>query len=117
MVKILVVDDSTTDRKLIVGALEGYTVLEATNGDEAIDRVRQSRPNLIILDVVMPGKSGFQTCRELRKMPEAAQTPIVMLTTKHQPTDQEWGLRQGANAYLTKPFTDEDLLQTVRRYL
>lgn len=117
MAKILVVDDSATDRRVIASALEGYTVLEAANGDEAIERVRQDKPHLIILDVVMPGKNGFQVCRELRKMPEVKDVPIVMLTTKKQPTDRDWGLKQGATEYLTKPFTDEELLKVVGAYV
>jgi len=117
MAKILVVDDSAVDRRLVASALEGHTVLEAANGDEALGKARQIKPSLIIMDVVMPGKNGFQVCRELRKIPETEHTPIIMLTTKSQPTDKEWGMRQGATEYLTKPFTDGELVEVVRRYV
>ena len=117
MARILVVDDSITDRRLIAGALEKHTVIEATNGDEAIAKVGQTKPDLIIMDVVMPGKNGFQTVREIRRIPGASELPIIMLTTKNQPTDKEWSLRQGATEYLTKPFRDDDLQKIVDHYL
>lgn len=117
MATILVVDDSTTDRELVASALEGHTVIEAMSGEEGIGKVREFHPDLVIMDVVMPGKNGFQTCRELRKTPEGATIPIIMLTSKNQRTDREWGMRQGASDYLTKPFADEDLVGMVSRYL
>jgi twitching motility two-component system response regulator PilH len=117
MAKILVVDDSRTDRRLIADALVGHTVIEASDGDEGIEKARTHCPNLIILDVVMPKKNGFQACRELRRMAETATTPIIVLTTKDQPTDRDWAMRQGASEYLTKPFSDEDLMAIVRSYL
>ena len=117
MASILVVDDSVTDRRLIVSALAGHTVVEAASGDEGVERAARFKPDLIIMDVVMPGKNGFQACREIRKHPDTKDIPIIVLTTKDQPTDREWALRQGATEYLTKPFTDEALAELVSQHV
>jgi len=117
MATILVIDDSRTDRRLIAQALAAHTILEAADGDNGMATARQAHPDLIILDVVMPRKNGFQICRELRRGSETAGIPIIILTTKDQPTDREWALRQGASAYMSKPFTDEELLSLVGRYV
>jgi twitching motility two-component system response regulator PilH len=113
MARILVCDDSSTDRKLVAAALEEHTIIEAASGEEAIEIAKQLRPDLVILDVIMPGKNGFQTCRELRRMSETSSVPIIILTTKHQPTDKDWAMRQGATGYIVKPFSDADLLAAV----
>jgi twitching motility two-component system response regulator PilH len=117
MSKILVVDDSSTDRRLVASALSEHTVYEARNGDEGIAMARDKQPDLIIMDVVMPGKNGYQACRELKKLDETKNIPVIMYTSKSLPTDIEWGKRQGADEYLTKPFGDAELLDIVSRYL
>ena len=117
MASILVVDDSVTDRRLIANALVEHTVVEAASGDEGVEKAQRFKPDLIIMDVVMPGKNGFQACREIRKQPATKDIPIIMLTTKDQPTDKEWALRQGASEYLTKPFTDEALTRLVAQHI
>ena len=113
--KILAVDDSRTDLETITNTLEakGYDVIRATNGDEAIMQATTQHPDLIVLDVVMPGKDGFQTCRELKKKEETKDIKIVMLTTKDAPTDEYWGKKQGADEYLTKPFNPDGLASIV----
>ena len=117
MAKILLVDDSITERTVVATALRGHDILEASNGDEGISMATKHIPDLILLDVVMPGKSGFQTCRELRRSPETESIPVIMLTSKDQDTDKQWGLRQGASEYLTKPFKNEELLKVVSQFL
>ncbi len=117
MARILVIDDSNTDRALMKGILEGHEVLEATNGDEGFAMAVEHSPELVFLDVVMPGRNGFQICRDLRREPSMADVPIIMLTSKNQQTDKEWGMRQGATEYLTKPYEDDDVLNIVKQYL
>lgn len=117
MAKILVIDDSNTDRALMKGILDGHEVLEATNGDEGFTMAVENHPELVFLDVVMPGRNGFQICRDLRRESAMADVPIIMLTSKNQQTDKEWGMRQGATEYLTKPYSDDDVLSIVKQYL
>lgn len=116
---VLVVDDSPTEAKLVVNLLQkkGCHVLTAANGEEALAKAGRDKPSLIILDVVMPGKNGFQTCRELKSSPETQQIPVVLLTSKKQDSDKFWGFRQGADGYLTKPFSDEALWEQIEKLI
>jgi len=117
--KILVVDDSRTDLEMITNVLEskGYDVIRATNGDEAIMQATTQHPDLIILDVVMPGKDGFQTCRQLKKDENTKDIIIVLLTSKDGKTDEYWGRKQGADDYITKPFIPEELVMSISRFI
>jgi DNA-binding response OmpR family regulator len=117
--KILVVDDSATDAAAVSSSLRsaGYTTITARSGEEALTLLEQQRPDLVILDVIMPGKSGFQVCREIKRDARWADVPVVMLTSKNQEADRYWGLRQGASEYLTKPFQPAELVATVRRFV
>jgi twitching motility two-component system response regulator PilH len=117
--KILVVDDSPTDRRLVAEPLQskGYVVLTANDGEEALDKASRERPNLIVLDVILPKKNGFQVCRQLKASPDTKDIKILMLSSKSQDSDKFWGLKQGADGYLTKPFADEDLLANVDQLL
>ena len=117
--KVLVVDDSPTDLHLITGYLlnNGYTAMSASTGEEALEKVNADKPDLILMDVVMPGLNGFQATRQLTKGADTAHIPIVIVTTKDQETDRVWGKRQGAKDYLTKPVDEDVLLQTVDRML
>lgn len=113
--KILVVDDSATARYFLADLLskKGYTVITATNGEEAYAKTRAERPSLILMDVVMPGQSGFQVTRALARDPETQSIPVVLCTSKANETDRIWGLRQGAREYLTKPVVPEELLAKI----
>ena len=118
--KILIVDDSPTLCLLMARALQraGYEVTTAPNGQEGLRKALKERPNCIVLDVVLPGgMSGFGLCRQLRALDPQRQVSIVMVSTKNSTLDQNWGLRQGADRYLPKPFTDEMLVRAVDEVL
>jgi twitching motility two-component system response regulator PilH len=116
---ILVVDDSPTEMRLVTGVLQGHghRIITATDGDQALEVARREQPGLVVLDVIMPGKNGFQVCRALKTAPETAKIPVILLTSKNQESDKFWGLKQGADEYLTKPFADTELAAAVARYL
>lgn len=113
--KVLVVDDSRTEQAYLTGLLQkrGLQVRIAANADEAFERLSEEKPDLILMDVVMPGKNGFQITRQITKDPQYENIPVIMCTSKNQTTDRVWGLRQGASGYLTKPITPEDLHATI----
>ena len=115
MATVLVVDDSTSDRKAIVNALKagGYTVYEADNGDDGVQEAINKVPDCVIMDVIMPGQNGFNATRKITKNETTSHIPVLILTTKDQESDRVWGNRQGAKAYMTKPFTPEGLLSVV----
>ena len=112
---VLVVDDSPTDQHVLKNILEkaGFNVETASNGEEALSKAKGLRPDLILMDVVMPVLNGFQATRKLRQDAETSDIPVIMVTTKDQETDKNWGLRQGAEAYLVKPVSAQDLLARV----
>jgi twitching motility two-component system response regulator PilH len=116
---ILVVDDSPTDLRLMSLPLcrSGYRVVTACDGEEAMKKAAREQPRLIVLDVVLPKKNGFQVCRELKTDPDTRDIKILILTSKVQESDRYWGLRQGADEYMTKPFDDDELLANVARLL
>ncbi len=117
MPRVLIIDDSAVERAIIakvMGTL-GYSIIEANDGEEGEQKAKDEKPDLIVLDVVMPKKDGFQVCRNLKKTPETEKIPIIMITSKNQDSDKFWGLRQGAIAYLIKPFNDQDLVDTVNK--
>jgi twitching motility two-component system response regulator PilH len=113
--KILIVDDSPTERYYLTAILErnGFTVATAENGDDAMAKIKADRPELILMDVVMPGANGFQVTRAIAKDPELADVPIIICSTKNQETDRIWGLRQGARDYLVKPVDEAELLARI----
>lgn len=110
--KILVVDDSPTERHFMVDLLtkNGYQVVTAESGEEGVSRAKAEKPDLIIMDVVMPGLNGYQATRTLTRDDETKNIPVLMCTSKGQETDKIWGLRQGAQDYLVKPVNPEELL-------
>ena len=112
---ILVVDDSPTERQALEDLLtrQGYRVLTAESGEQAIARSQADKPDLILMDVVMPGQSGFQLTRMLSRDTRYASIPIFLCTSKNQETDRVWGLRQGAKDYLTKPINASELLAKI----
>ena len=119
MALVLIVDDSPTEQHVISTALEkhGYETGVASDGEEAISIAESKLPDLILMDIVMPGMNGFQATRQLAKNPMTAAIPIVMVTTKDQETDKVWGLRQGAVEYLMKPIDTTALVAAVEANL
>ena len=116
--KILVVDDSKTELYHLSDVLgkNGYTVRTAENGDEAMRRLAEDKPDLILMDVVMPGANGFQLTRAITRDPRFANVPVIMCTSKNQETDKVWGMRQGARDYIVKPVQTEELLGKIRAF-
>lgn len=116
---ILIVDDSPTELHVMQKALErhGFEIACADNGAEGIRKAKEMRPDLIFMDVVMPGINGFQATRTLANDPDTRSIPIVMVTTKGQETDRIWGLRQGAVDYMVKPVSAEKLVEKAQSAL
>ncbi|NUQ80193.1 MAG: response regulator [Bacteroidetes bacterium] len=119
MAHILVIDDSMVDRQIIVNALvaAGHTVSEAVDGEDGEAKALNLKPNLIILDVIMPKKNGFEVCRAIKSNGPTSGIPVIMLTSKTQDSDKFWGMKQGASEYMTKPFSEESLQNVVKKYL
>jgi twitching motility two-component system response regulator PilH len=113
--KILIVDDSKTEIMFLTDALQknGFAVRSAANADEAFARLAEEKPDLILMDVVMPGQNGFQTTRAITKDPQFADVPVFMCTSKNQETDRVWGMRQGAKDYIVKPVKIDELLAKI----
>lgn len=119
MARVMIVDDSPTDVQHLKGILqrEGHVVIEVASGADAIERVKQERPDCVVMDVVMPGINGFQATRTLSKDPATASIPIVVVSGKSQETDRVWALRQGAREYVTKPIKEAELIAKIRTVL
>ena len=117
--KILVVDDSPTERQFMLEALSklGYQVVLAESGEEGVAKARSELPDLVLMDVVMPGSNGFQATRQIAKDDATRHVPVIICTTKSQETDRIWGMRQGAVDYLVKPVSAERLLAKARAAL
>lgn len=112
---ILIVDDSPTDRQFLseLLTLHGYTVSTADSAEAAMQKIRSSPPQLVLMDIVMPGQNGFHATREIAKDPATRDLPVIICTSKQQDSDRIWGMRQGASDYLTKPVEPELLLQKI----
>ena len=112
---ILVVDDSPTVLRLTAAPLaeQGYRVLTAVDGEQALEMVAKYRPDLLILDIILPKKNGFQVCRELKTNSNTRDIRIILLSSKSNESDRFWGLRQGADSYMTKPFDTFELLASI----
>jgi twitching motility two-component system response regulator PilH len=115
---ILVVDDSKTELYHLSDILgkRGYRVRTAENGDEALRRLGEEKPDLILMDVVMPGANGFQLTRAITRDPRFASVPVIMCTSKNQETDKVWGMRQGARDYIVKPVNAEELVAKIKAF-
>lgn len=113
--KILIVDDSPTERQFLLETLSkrGFNCVIATNGDEAVLKSKAEMPDLILMDVVMPGTNGFQATRTITKDVATQHIPVILCTTKSQQTDKVWGMRQGAREYLVKPINPKELLAKI----
>ena len=117
--KIMVVEDSPTYLRKIADFLQslGYEVITAVDGEEALEKALQENPALIVLDVILPKKNGFQVCRQLKTSPASQDIKILMMTSKSQDSDRFWGLKQGADEYMTKPIDDNELVTNIAKLL
>lgn len=115
MGQALIVDDSATERIILIDCLQkiGIDTLIATSGEEALEKIAAQHPDLIVLDVLLPGRSGFEICRELKRSETTNQIPIILCSTKGTDMDKFWGKKQGADAYIPKPIDQEQLEKTV----
>ncbi|MEY4766278.1 MAG: hypothetical protein RI907_2951 [Pseudomonadota bacterium] len=116
--KILLVDDSKTELHVLSELLgkKGYQVRTAENGEEAMRRLQEDKPDLILMDVVMPGQNGFQLTRAITRDPQFSAVPVIICTSKNQETDRVWGMRQGAKDYVVKPVNPEELLSKIKAF-
>ena len=114
--KVLIVDDSKTEIMVLTDLLQknGFTVRTAENADEAFKRLAEEKPDLILMDVVMPGQNGFQLTRAVNRTPDYADIPIIICTSKNLETDRVWGMRQGAKDYITKPVDGAELFAKIK---
>lgn len=119
MARILVVDDSPTEMFRFREILQrnGHQVLEATNGADGVAAARAEKPDMVLMDVVMPGMNGFQATRQITRGAETSKIPVVIVSTKDQETDRVWGRRQGASDYLTKPIDEAALMRVITQLL
>ncbi len=119
MATILIVDDSSTQIHVLQKMLvkNGYDTVVAEDGDKAVAVAREKLPDLILMDVVMPGLNGFQATRHITKTEDTKHIPVIMLSSKDQETDKVWAERQGAKGYLTKPVKEKDLMSEITRLL
>ncbi|MFZ4640928.1 MAG: response regulator transcription factor [Nodosilinea sp.] len=119
MSKILVVEDSVSQREMIVELLEGkgFDVAIAGDGMEALEQIQSTPPDVVVLDIVMPRMNGYELCRRLKADPITQKLPIVMCSSKGEEFDRYWGIKQGADAYIAKPFQPAELVGTVRQLL
>jgi len=119
MAKILIADDSLAELQLFQQALQpmGHTIMTVMDGEAAEEKLKSEKIDLIILDVIMPKKNGFQVCRDIKSSERLKNIPVIMVTSKDQESDKFWGMKQGADEYLTKPFQPEDLQKAVKKYI
>ncbi len=119
MATILIIDDTPSEAALMSSVVQklGHNVQSVNDGETGISTARTLKPALILLDVVMPNMDGFNTCRKIKKDPDLAGTPVIMVTSKNQDSDRFWAERQGANGYVTKPFTPDSLANAIKAVL
>jgi twitching motility two-component system response regulator PilH len=119
MSTVLVVEDSLAQREMITDLLKvsGLTVTHASDGVEALEQIQATCPDLVVLDIVMPRMNGYELCRRLKADPKTQKVPVVMCSSKGEEFDRYWGLRQGADAYIAKPFQPAELVGTVKQLL
>jgi len=116
--KILVVDDSQAEIKLLQSMLQqgGFHSVAISDPTKIEEAIEVERPNVILLDVVMPRRNGFQACRDLKSQESYSNIPVILVTSKSAPSDRYWGEQQGANGFVAKPFTPDELLEEVKRF-
>ncbi|WP_310482931.1 response regulator [Chamaesiphon sp. VAR_48_metabat_403] len=113
----LIVEDVQTDLMILTCYLEtlGWRVISAMNGEEALNYLRSNKPDIVFLDVVLPGRSGFEICRTIKSQTETQKIPVVMCSTKNTDMDRFWGLKQGADLYLTKPVNQTEFIEVIQK--
>ena len=118
MAKVMVVDDAYSELKLMESILKsaGHEVVSLLDGDALEEKLSSERPDVLLLDIVMPKRNGYEILRALRKDARTKTTPVVLVSSKNQESDRAWGKRQGADEYLGKPFTSDQLLTMVKRF-
>src|SRR6267142_127060 len=118
MAKVMVVDDAQSDLKLMESILRGagHEVVSLTDGEELEDQMQAEHPDVLLLDIVMPRRNGYEILRALRRDARTRTTPVVLVSSKNQESDRAWGKKQGADEYLSKPFTSDQLLSVVSRF-
>ena len=113
--RVLIVDDSPTEMHILSALMEklGHSVITANNGEEGVVTAKKQQPDLVLMDVVMPGINGFQATRQLHRDDSTKNIPVIIVSTKDQATDKMWGQRQGAKGYVTKPVEEQELIDTI----
>jgi two-component system, chemotaxis family, response regulator PixH len=116
MVKVLVVEDTPSEMKLMTLYLKdnGYQVVSADNAKDGLNLVEKENPDVVITDVVMEGMNGFEFCRTLKKNPDTAKIPVIACTSRDQDLDKLWGKKQGVDVYVTKPYSQDDIINAVK---
>lgn len=119
MAKILIVEDLATEARIMMDTATklGHLCIQASDGEQGLDLARREKPNLILLDVVLPKLDGFNVCRKIKKDPETAGIPVIVVSSKNQESDKFWGLKQGASAYLTKPISVNELSDAISKHI
>jgi twitching motility two-component system response regulator PilH len=119
MAKVLVVDDSEMVLEIISGQLsgQGIQVMKARDGEEAVERIKEATPDVVVTDVVMPKMNGYELCRWIKSNEATKNVPVIMCTTKSEEFDKYWGVKQGADAYVTKPYHPPELIKTIKQFL
>jgi len=119
LMRVLIVDDSPTEMHVLSNMMEklGHAVITAENGEQGVTTAKDTKPDLILMDVVMPGINGFQATRQLHKSEDTKDIPVIIVSTKDQATDKMWGRRQGAKGYVTKPVEEAELLEAINKIL
>jgi DNA-binding response OmpR family regulator len=119
MSTVLVIEDTLTDVEILAGCLrqEGLQVITARSSEEASEKIERQKPDAIVLDVVLPGRSGYELCRQLKSQNTTSDIPIVMCSTKDSDIDRFWGIKQGADAFLPKPIDKDELVRTVKKLI
>jgi twitching motility two-component system response regulator PilH len=117
--RVLVVDDSATDRQLATSLLQkqGYSVIAAVDGEDALEKIAVEPPPLVVLDIILPGMNGYQVLRHLKSSPHTKDIKVILVSSKGQDSDRYWGLKQGADDYIAKPYPDDVLLSAVAKHL
>ncbi len=119
MNRVLIVDDSPTVREMVADQLRksGFEVIEAVDGEEAVEKIKAAIPDLVVTDLIMPRKNGYELCRWIKNDPTTKHIPVVLCTSKSEEFDVYWGMKQGADAYITKPYHPPDLVNAVKKLL